>query len=322
MQYFKLAFIGCVLFVAVINEAAWSSQDVTTELVRLQTSDGIVLTGVLRQHHVNTNNTGVILVHGYSGNFYSGIMSFLPETLADRGFATLSVNMRDHDHNPKKNLFSENRLDIAAAVEAMSRRGFCFLFLHGHSMGTNRVLYYLAKTHDARITGLILTGPPGNLFNWNVTMFGKEAAASVLRQAQNLVTDGKGDQWLLVDLGPLGKALYTADHLVSLRAPTSVSDPFKNITRISTPILIVHGLSDRLADPAVAEQLGKNAASASSVSVVKIPGAGHRFLGRQVNLTDVISRWIKQQTKSCRDFMKRDAVDPKAKGIPAVNMSD
>jgi predicted alpha/beta-fold hydrolase len=284
--------MSCFLLLTICNYTAWSNQDVNTELIKLKTSDGITLTGVVRQRHAKAKHVGVIMVHGYSGNFYSGIMSFLPKMLTDQGFATLAVNMRDHDRSPKKNLFSENQFDIAAAVEEMAQRGFNPLFLHGHSMGTNRVLYYLAETRDPRILGALLTGPPGNLFEWNVRMFGKETAIGVLRKAQTLVAGGKGDQWMLINLGPLGKALYTANHLVSLRGPATVSDPFKNIAQVSKPILIVHGLLDRLADHTVADRLGKSAASANNVSVIKITGADHSFFNRQQNLTDTLSRWM------------------------------
>ena len=103
---------------------------------------------------------------------------------------------------------------------------------------------------------------------------------------------------MLINLGPLGKALYTANHLVSLRGPNTVSDPFKNIARISNPILIVHGLSDRLADHAVSDQLRNSAASASKVSLIKIPGADHSFYNRQKDLADTINRWLIEQTNN------------------------
>ena len=111
-------------------------------------------------------------------------------------------------------------------------------------MGTNRVLYYIAATQDPRIKGILLTGPPGNLFEWNISVFGPETANSVLHQAQDLVAKGKGDQWMLINLGPLGKALYTANHVVSLRGPKTVSDPYKtfpvffNPYSLSTALLI------------------------------------------------------------------------------------
>ena len=236
------------------------------------------------------------MVHGYSGNFYSGIMAFLPEALSDYGFATFALNMRDHDRGPKKNRFEDNRYDIAVAVDEMARLGYNPIFLLGHSMGTNRVLYYFSKTRDSRINGVILTGPPGNLFEWNISIFGQETASKVLGQAQDLVAKGKGNQWMLINLGPLGKALYTAKHVVSLRGPKTVSDPYKNIRRISKPILIVHGLGDRPANPDVTDRLQKSAAPGTPVTVVKIPGANHGFSGNEQDLVSAVNRWLIDRT--------------------------
>ena len=298
MRFVKLAIYVTMLFCGVLCPTTWAGEDVTTELIQLKTADGVRLTGVLRLPHQTQNRTGVVMVHGYSGNFYSGIMNFLPGALTHCGFTTLAINMRDHDRGPKKNRFEDNRLDIAAAVDEMARRGHNPLFLFGHSMGTNRVLYYLAATQDPRIIGAVLSGAPGNLFEWNVNIFGQETATRVLRQAQDLVADGKGDQWMLIDLGPLGQALYTATHLVSLRGPETVSDPFKNIARISKPVLIVHGLSDRLARPEVADRLRNSTSPGTLVTVVKIAGADHSFREHQQALVNAVNRWILSWTRN------------------------
>jgi len=295
MQFLKSFVLAFLLVLMSLNPPAWADENVRIEMIRLQTADGITLTGVLRQPNTVRNNAGVVMIHGYSGNFYSGIMAFLPEALADCGFATLALNMRDHDRVPKKNLFEENRYDIAAAVDEMARRGYRPIYLYGHSMGTNRVLYYQKVTKDPRIAGMILTGPPGNLYKWNVRIFGQESAARVLGHALGLKGNGKGNEWMLIDLGPLGKTLYTANHLVSLRGPETVSDPFKNIAKISKPILIVHGLADRLALPEVTDQLRQSARTETQVKVVKIAGADHRFSGHQQDLVNAVNKWLTDQ---------------------------
>jgi len=296
MRFLK-SFVLAVLIVLIsLNPQAWADETVSIQMVRLQTADGITLTGVLRQPHTVRINAGVVMVHGYSGNFYSGIMSFLPEALSDSGFATLALNMRDHDRDPKKNRFEDNRYDIAVAVDEMARLGCNPIFLFGHSMGTNRVLYYFATTGDSRIKGVLLTGPPGNLFEWNISIFGLKAASQVLAQAQDLVSKGKGDEWMLINLGPLGKALYTANHVVSLRGPETVSDPYKNISQIFKPILIVHGLADRLANPEVTDRLLRSAAPGIHVTVVKIPGANHGFSAHQQDLVNAVNKWLIDQT--------------------------
>ena len=292
MRIVRYTFLIGLLFFFLPGMPVQADDRIVTELVRLKTADGITLDGVLRQPPAGRSKPGIVMVHGYSGNFYSGIMAFLPEKFSRLGFATLAINMRDHDRGPKKNRFEENRHDIAIAVDEMARRGYGPLFLYGHSMGTNRVLYYLASTDDPRVPGVILTGPPGNLFQWNVSIFGSETASRVLRKASDLVAAGKGNEWILVDLGPLGKALYTANHLVSLRGPKTVSDPFQNITRISKPILIVHGLADRLATPGISDQLKQSAGPGTRVTTVKIPGAGHGFQGSEEELAAAINQWL------------------------------
>jgi pimeloyl-ACP methyl ester carboxylesterase len=288
--------LAAVVFIVCLS-CSKTEREVRTELIKLQTKDGIWLHGILRQPRPKWTKAGIIMVHGYGGNFYSGIMSFLPEVLADSDFATLALNMRDHDSGPKKNLFEENLQDIAAGVDEMARRRHKNLFLYGHSMGTNRVLYYLAETQDPRITGMILTGPPGNLFQWNVRAFGLEAASKVLLRAQELQAAGKGDSWMLIDLGPLGKTLYTANHVVSLRGPATRSDPFTNIAQISRPVLIVHGLADRLADPGVADHLKNSGPRDNQITVSKIVGANHRFRNHQKELEEVIIQWLGEQMR-------------------------
>ena len=299
MRSVKIPFLFSLAAVIILlcSACAGTGQKVRTEPIRLQTTDGIWLNGVLRQPHPNQIEAGVLMVHGYGGNFYSGIMSFLPEALAEHGFTTLALNMRDHDLGPKKNLFEENLQDIATGVDEMARRRYKNLFLYGHSMGTNRILYYLAETRDPRITGIILTGPPGNLFQWNVRAFGLEAASEVLRRAQELQAAGKGDFWMLIDLGPLGKTLYTANHVVSLRGPATRSDPFTNIAQVSTPVLIVHGLADRLADPSVADHLKNSGPRDNQITVRKIGAADHRFRNHKKELEKVIIQWLLQQLR-------------------------
>jgi pimeloyl-ACP methyl ester carboxylesterase len=296
MRFIKSFVLGVFFVLTSLNPPAWADETVRIQMVRLKTADEITLTGVLRQPHTVRNNAGVVMVHGYSGNFYSGIMAILPEALSDSGFATLALNMRDHDRGPKKNRFEDNRYDIAVAVDEMARLGYTPIFLFGHSMGTNRVLYYVATTGDSRIKGILLTGPPGNLFEWNISIFGLKAASQVLAQAQDLVARGKGGEWMLINLGPLGKALYTANHVVSLRGPETVSDPYKNISRIFKPILIVHGLADRLANPDVTDRLLKSAAPEIQVTVVKIPGANHGFSAHQQDLVTAVNKWLIDQT--------------------------
>src|SRR5213593_4221360 len=109
---------------------------VSTEFIRLTTADGRATAGLVYAPIGRSPRAGLALVHGYGGNFYSGTTGHLSRALAERGFATIAVNMRDHDAGPKTTLVEENRWDEQAAVDELARRGIAPVALLGESLGT------------------------------------------------------------------------------------------------------------------------------------------------------------------------------------------
>jgi alpha-beta hydrolase superfamily lysophospholipase len=264
----------------------------TTHLLRLATGDGKETAAALFLPGTRPPRAGVVVVHGYGGNFYSGVPGHLAPALAQRGFAALTVNLRDHDTGPKTTLFEEGRWDVLAAVDELTRRGAEPVAIVGHSLGTNTVLHLAAETRDPRLRALVLVAGPGNAFEWNVRLFGRERATAVLEEAQRLQAAGRGRELMLVDLGPLGRALYSADHLVSLRGPATRSDPYRNAASVTVPVAVVHAGADRLVDPDVARRLRGAASAAPRADLLEVPGADHGFARHQAALADTVARWL------------------------------
>ncbi len=265
---------------------------VWTELVRLTTADHRQNAGLLYAPAGRVPRAGVVLIHGYASNFYSEPTASLARGLAERGFLTLAANVRDHDAGPKTSLFEENRWDEQAAVDELARRGVAPLAIVGSSLGTNRVLYYVAETQDPRVRAVVLLAAVGNAFEWNVRQFGRERATQVLDEAQRLQREGRGKELMLVDLGPLGKALYSADHLVSLRGPQTRSDPFRNVAQVTAPVLLVFAGADRLVDLETSRRLRAAATRAPRADLVEIPGAEHNFAQHARELTAAVEKWL------------------------------
>ena len=276
----------------VLASAGAQPTGISTEFIRLMTPDAVETAGLVYLPVGRPSRAGVALIHGYASNFYSGTTGHLSRGLAARGFTTLAINMRDHDAGPKTRLFEENRWDEQTAVDELARRGAAPVALVGSSLGTNRVLFYVAETQDPRIRAVVLVAGPGNAFEWNVQRFGREAATRTLEEAQRLQAAGRGRELMLVDLGPLGKALYSADHLVSLRGPQTKSDPFRNIARVRTPVLLVYATADRLVDLAVGQRLKAAATLSPRVNLVEIAGADHNFSTHQEQVASVVERWL------------------------------
>jgi pimeloyl-ACP methyl ester carboxylesterase len=271
-----------------------ASPPFTTGLVRATTADGVRLDGALwMPAGGRESKLALLLVHGYAGNFYTGWPGLARE-LAERGHPTLALNMRDHDLTPQTSLFEDNRTDIAAGVDLLAGHGASRIVLVGQSLGTNRILYYQAETQDPRVRGLVLMASPGNLLEWNIRALGREQALALLAEAERKVQEGRGADLMLVNLGPLGKSLYSARHIVSLRGPGTRSDPFRNIARIRVPILTLHGTADRLADTAVSERLKAAAVAAPSVELHTIPGADHALPLRADAILPILGAWLEK----------------------------
>jgi pimeloyl-ACP methyl ester carboxylesterase len=262
---------------------------VAQELVRLATGDQRQTAGLVHVPGGRTPRAGVVLVHGYGSNFYSEPVASLARGLAERGFLALAVNTRDHDGGPKTRPFEENRWDVQAAADELTRRGAAPLAIVGSSLGTSTVLHYIVETGDARVRAVVLLSAVGNAFEWNVRQFGRERATQVLDEALRLQRDGRGAELMLVDLGPLGKALYSADHLVSLRGPQTRSDPVRNIAQVGGPVLLVSAGADRLVDPETSRRLR---AAAPRAELVEIPGADHAFSRHPAELAVAVEKWL------------------------------
>jgi pimeloyl-ACP methyl ester carboxylesterase len=259
------------------------------ELVRLPTGDQKATTGLVYLPVGRAPRAGVVLVHGYGSNFYSEPVASLARGLAQRGFLALSVNTRDHDGGARTTLFEENRWDVQAAADELARRGAAPLVVVGSSLGTNTVLHYVAEARDVRVRAVVLLSAVGSAFEWNVRQFGRERATQVRDEALRLQREGRGRELMLVDLGPLGKALYSADHLVSLRGPQTRSDPFRNIAQVGTPVLLVFAGADRLVDLETSRRLR---AVAGRAELIEIPGADHAFSRHSAELAAVVEKWL------------------------------
>jgi pimeloyl-ACP methyl ester carboxylesterase len=261
----------------------------SSELVTLRTTDGARLQGIVFRAP-KPRPSALLLVHGYAGTFYGAYFAKLGEAAAQAGYDTLALNMRDHDAGPKKSSFTDNQTDIATGAAYLRQLGHKRLVLLGQSMGTNRVLYYQAVSGDPDIAATVLVSGPGDLFEWNVWQFGKEKAQASVDEALNLQRAGREEELMMVDLGPIGKALYTPRYLLSMRGPDRRSNPYTNLAKVKNPILIVQGTADKL----IAADIGKRlqAAAGPTAALASIEGAEHGFENHESALIEKVLGWL------------------------------
>jgi pimeloyl-ACP methyl ester carboxylesterase len=269
----------------------WAGGACSSELVTLHAADGVRLQGIVFRAS-KPRASAALLVHGYAGNFYEAYFPKLTDAAVQAGYDTLALNMRDHDAGPKKYSFTDNQADIAAGAAYLHELGHKRIVLLGQSMGTNRVLYYQASSGDPDIAATVLVSGVGDLFEWNVWQFGREKAQSVVDEALKLQRSGREEELMLIDLGPLGKALYTARYLLSLRGPDRLSNPYQNLAKVKNPILIVQGTTDKFIQKDVGQRLQMAASAGSAAVFVSIEGAGHGFENYESVLSDKVLAWL------------------------------
>jgi len=264
------------------------------ELITLRTTDGVRLDGVLYRAAGKERRPALLLVHGYGGYFYGGYLLALAQAAAEQGYTAVALNMRDHGAGPKTSRFTDNAGDIAAGIKYLRELGHAQFVLLGQSMGTNRVLYYQASSGDPSIVATVLVSGPGNLFEWNVWQFGKEKAQANVDEAAKLAAAGREDEMMLVDLGPLGKALYSAGYLLSLRGPQAQSDPYRNAQKVRNPVLVIQGKQDQLIAADIGKRLKAAATASRRADLLVMEDADHGFRGREDALIDRVLEWLKQ----------------------------
>lgn len=144
--------------------------------VNVPTERGVLLNGVLfREQEERKTDTLLIAITGIHGNFYSNPFYFnIGETLSNNQIDFLYAQTNDAFSQIKtyniltkeeeiigsqNERFSYTLQDIDAYLSWAKEQGYRHLILAGHSLGANKVIYYLSRTQDSRVDKFFLLSP-------------------------------------------------------------------------------------------------------------------------------------------------------------------
>ncbi|MBQ7372307.1 MAG: DUF1749 domain-containing protein [Blautia sp.] len=141
--------------------------------LNVATKRGSALNGVL--FDTAGADTVMIAITGIHGNFYSNPFYYnIGDTLNDGGIdfiyaqtndafgriETVNVNTGEKELIGSWNEdFHDTDEDIEAYLDYAKSAGYRHIVLAGHSLGANKVIYYLSRHHDSRIDHFILLSP-------------------------------------------------------------------------------------------------------------------------------------------------------------------
>lgn len=243
----------------------------------------------------------VALVHGLGE--HCGRYQHVAEAFAQAGYAMIAFDTQGHGKSDgvRGHFLSYDSVmrDITHLLEeAKSRHPGKPLFLYGHSLGGNLVLYYLLKRRP-QLTGAIVTSPGLGVGKVPaVKLFlGKilYALAPAVQMDNGLDVNG-------LSRDPEVAKQYLSDPLVHPKISARLALDLINSGQWivdnaaqfpSVPLLLLQGSADRLVSPAMTDLFAKNAPAAQLTYKV-FEGHYHELHNEpdKADIIDLMSRWI------------------------------
>ncbi len=289
-----------------------------TSFHRILTEDNLELAGLLYQPD-SVSEKILVHVHGMAGNFYENkFLDFIAQTLTSKGVAFFAFNNRGCElikdlykiENRKRNItrvgnayeiFEDSAIDIKAAIDFVSSKGFSKIHLSGHSLGAPKVAYYVAEGGDKRLASVLFLSPSDMV---GLTSSDKNYKRDLFA-AQQMVDEGKGEELLpfpvLWDQVPLSAKTYISlgskDSKVAIFNFHDPKDTLPVLSKITIPTIAIMGRKDDALVISIEETMEriKKAMSASlKVETNMLGDADHGYNNHEQQLADAINIWIQK----------------------------
>ena len=292
--------------------------------IDVATKRGVVLNGVLfRPQKERAADTVMIAITGIHGNFYSNPFYYnIGDTLNAGGFdfvyaqtddafgqiKTVNVNTGKQELIGSWNeRFSYTDEDIEAYLNFAEQQGYKHIILAGHSLGANKVIYYLSRHHahnlsSARLTHFFLLSPANlSYMTSGVTEREKriilEQAVKQRRGAEMLPFPFMGWVTCIADTAYdwLFSGLLNNVH-------TSSTGDFSQAQAITHTGAMLVGTYDNFTDgdpTEFLENLNNHMPTAEHNRLIFIERTGHTYQNKHQEVADAILKQLQEWEREC-----------------------
>jgi pimeloyl-ACP methyl ester carboxylesterase len=278
-------------------------------IVEIETKDGIPLYGLYSK--APNSKTILINIHGTASNFYENYyMQPLTKAALEQNISILSTNnrgaavMQVYPHaGAALEHFEDCLIDIDAWIEFALSKGYKKIILQGHSLGSEKVVYYMNKgKHRDKVKKIVLLGPADSYGETERLLRNKKK--KLIEEAKKLVKNGNSEQFLTSvwlchgDVLPKGADSFL--NFFDYDSENSKTLPFRNgknlylYSQIKIPILVVIGDKKEYTIIPIKEALALMEKENKMSRCYQIKNCNHDFEHKEAELTKIIIKFVKQ----------------------------
>lgn len=276
-------------------------------IVKVKTDDNLVLHGIIND--TDTKKNIVIFIHGTSDSFCGEdfIKNFF-EKLPNNNYAFLSTNNRGasvlkayQKCGSGVEFFEDCVKDIDTWIKFAIDRGYSRIILIGHSLGSEKVVYYMNKGgYIDKVKSVILLGPADS-FGYHYSKL-KDKLPALEKEAKELVRDGEGYQFLTTvwnsHAGVMPQNAESYLNLFTEGSELSKAFPFRNgnklgyFANIKVPILTVIGDKYEYTVIPIKDAINLMKNENSDAEVVQLTNCGHDFVDHEEELCNLVLNFL------------------------------
>lgn len=277
-------------------------------IVKIKTPDNIALFGYLAESE--KKDTILINIHGTGSCFYAEeFESEFIERLPNLGVSVLFTNNRGNytmeswqETGCAKEKFEDCLTDIDSWIEFARDNGYNKVILQGHSLGTEKVTYYMEKgKHKDKVIAVILLGFADS-FGCQMKFLETQKVDPMVN-ALELIKEGRGNELIisihLCHAGVLPKTAssyvncFSEDSELSKALPLRKGKDLTYYQNINVPILGVISDTDEWNKMLEVDTVSLLKNENSKAKIETISDTDHSFLGKQKELVDIVENFIK-----------------------------
>ncbi len=278
------------------------------DLVEVTTQDGVPLGGAYFAPSVDKRPSPVEAVcffHGDGGHFYRKLYLELGARLAANGIAFLAANRRGHDivangapDGPLAGYAHESvensRLDYAAWLEFLQKRGYANVAIGGHSGGAVRAVYAQSQERYQSVAGVIAVSP-GEYNHDGIHALHPGAFSEAYSWCVERVEADDPNAYIKPGI-PWGST-WTASAFIDCFNPDNRYSVTRRAAELDCPALFVFGSEEcgdgpRQLPVCGAAMRSLRVANYDRVAVRVIEGADHGYRDRDTQLFGAILGWL------------------------------